>query len=112
MNAPVDEDFHVHIYFDAATRDSVLAIRRHLEQTPAFTVELQPVRERPMGPHPLPFFNAHVARADLGAFVWWLMANHGPHPVLVHPNTGDDLADHTRHAVWLGGPLDLNLASL
>jgi DOPA 4,5-dioxygenase len=27
--------------------------------------------------------------------------------VLVHPLTGDSLADHTRFALWLGSPLPL-----
>ena len=30
--------------------------------------------------------------------------------VFTHPNTGDDLADHRDHAIWMGEVLDLNLA--
>jgi aromatic ring-cleaving dioxygenase len=29
--------------------------------------------------------------------------------VLVHPETGNDLIDHTTHAAWLGPPLPLRL---
>jgi DOPA 4,5-dioxygenase len=57
-------------------------------------------------------FNAHIDRRDLGVVAYWLMRHHGPHSILIHPNTGDDLADHTRHALWLGEPLDLNLDNL
>ena len=32
--------------------------------------------------------------------------------VLVHPETGDDVADHSAHALWLGAPLPLDLDSL
>lgn len=106
------EDFHAHIYFTAETRDSVLALRQELESSPDLPVDLQPVRETPMGPHPTPMFNAHIDRRDLGVVAYWLMRHHGPHSILVHPNTGDDLADHTRHALWLGEPLDLNLDNL
>ena len=30
--------------------------------------------------------------------------------IFIHPNTGDDLADHTRHAVWMGQILPLEVA--
>jgi len=30
--------------------------------------------------------------------------------VFVHPETGDDLTDHTRHAIWLGAMLPLELS--
>src|SRR5215207_8429945 len=32
----------------------------------------------------------------------WLMLNRDPLDVFVHPETGDDLADHRDHAMWLG----------
>jgi DOPA 4,5-dioxygenase len=38
------------------------------------------------------------------------MAHHGPLAVLIHPNTDDDLGDHSDRALWLGRQLDLNLA--
>ena len=37
------------------------------------------------------------------------MLNRGGLDVLLHPETGDDLADHTAHAVWLGEKLPLRL---
>ena len=108
----LDEDFHVHIYFTAETRTSALAIRTYMETTDTFETDLQPVREMPIGPHPTPMFNAHLDKANFGPAMHWLMLNHGPHSVLIHPNTGDDLKDHTEHALWLAGPLDLNLDNL
>ncbi len=39
----------------------------------------------------------------------FLMLNHGDHPVLIHPETGNDLIDHTAHALWLGQQLKLDL---
>lgn len=32
--------------------------------------------------------------------------------ILVHPETGDDLADHSKHALWLGAVLPLDLEKL
>ena len=32
---------------------------------------------------------------QFGAFIPWLVINRGPLNALVHPNTGDDLRDHS-----------------
>jgi aromatic ring-cleaving dioxygenase len=40
------------------------------------------------------------------------MLNRDGLPVLLHPETGDDLLDHTAHAVWFGTPLELRLDRL
>ncbi len=40
------------------------------------------------------------------------MLNRGGLTILVHPETGDDLADHSDHAVWLGPSLTLDLSVL
>lgn len=106
------ETFHAHLYFTEDTRASAMRIREELRTATTFTVELQPVRNEPLGPHPTMMFNSHIEPDDFATFVLWLMQNHGPHPVLIHPNTGDDLADHTKHALWLGPPQPLNLDKL
>jgi aromatic ring-cleaving dioxygenase len=38
--------------------------------------------------------------------------NRGPLSALVHPNTGEDLRDHTQRATWLGEPYPLNVGML
>ncbi len=45
----------------------------------------------------------------LATFVPWLMLNRDGLNVLLHPETGDDYADHARHAVWFGQSLKLKL---
>jgi aromatic ring-cleaving dioxygenase len=45
---------------------------------------------------------------QFGAFIPWLVINRGPLSALIHPNTGDDLRDHTQRATWMGQPLPLN----
>jgi DOPA 4,5-dioxygenase len=41
----------------------------------------------------------------------WLSLNRQGLVVLIHPLTGDDLADHTEHAIWMGAvrPLDVGM---
>ncbi len=40
------------------------------------------------------------------------MLNRAGLTVLVHPETGDDVADHSEHAAWLGAVLPLRLEVL
>jgi DOPA 4,5-dioxygenase len=47
--------------------------------------------------------------ALIGAFLPWLMLNRDGLTVLLHPGTGNDYADHTAHAAWLGEILPLRL---
>ena len=46
---------------------------------------------------------------QFGAFISWLAVHRGPLGALVHPNTGDDIRDHTLNAIWFGQPLELRI---
>ena len=37
-------------------------------------------------------------------------AHHRTQPVLLHPETGNDLMDHKEYAVWLGEPQELDFS--
>lgn len=50
--------------------------------------------------------------AQFGAFIPWLVINRGPLSVLIHPNTGDDVRDHTQRATWMGQPIPLQVGLL
>jgi DOPA 4,5-dioxygenase len=51
--------------------------------------------------------------ADFDRVIGWLESERNGLDVLVHGLTGDDYADHTAHAMWLGRqwPLDLSMFS-
>ena len=42
----------------------------------------------------------------------WLMEHLDGLSALIHPLSGDDLQDHTRHALWFGKQLELYLDKL
>src|SRR5262245_10835225 len=105
----LSEDFHFHVYFDEATRDTTLQIRERLKREAVFAFQLPPVRERPVGPHQWPIRSVWVDRANFTPAVVWMMDNHGPHSVLIHPNIDDGYVDHTDRAMWLGEPRPLKL---
>ncbi len=49
---------------------------------------------------------------QFGALVTWLMSSRDGLSILVHPLTGDPVAEHTEHALWLGDPLPLDVDCL
>lgn len=62
-----------------------------------------------MGPHPRVSYQVTIAPEDFSAVVPWLALARAGLTVFVHPDTGDDLANHSDHVVWLGPSEALNL---
>ncbi|MBD2091044.1 4,5-dioxygenase [Microcoleus sp. FACHB-1515] len=102
--------FHAHVYYDADSRDIAARIREALAAE--FDVALGRWHDRPIGPHPQPMYQVSFAVEQFGAVVPWLMLHRSNLDILVHANTGDDVADHTAHALWLGDKLNLNIEVL
>jgi aromatic ring-cleaving dioxygenase len=102
--------FHAHVYFDLPTRVTALAVRDGLAER--FDVELGRIHNRPIGPHPKSMYQVKFSPSEFSALVQWLMLNHAGLDVLIHPETGDDVADHTVNALWLGEKLALNIEVL
>lgn len=102
--------FHAHIYFDAASRDAAARVREGLGAR--FEVQLGRWHDKPIGPHPKAMYQVAFLPNQFGNVVPWLMLNREGLDILVHPETGDDLEDHTNHALWLGEKLELNIEFL
>jgi aromatic ring-cleaving dioxygenase len=92
---PVIADYHAHIYYDPATsRGRAERLRQRVAK--AFPLaKLGRWHDEPVGPHPQSMFQIAFPAEMLAAFVPWLMLNRDDLVVLLHPETGDDLADHT-----------------
>lgn len=105
------EGWHVHVYYDPATRPTAEAVRRALEN--AFpTARFGRFHDVPVGPHPIAMYQVAFAPDLFPVLVPWLALNRSGLAVLVHPETGDAVADHTDHALWLGRMLELSLDAL
>ena len=102
--------YHAHVYYEPQTREAAELVRDGLARR--FAVRLGRWHDQPVGPHTRGMYQVLFAADQFGAVVPWLMLNRRGLEVLVHPETGDDLADHTRHALWLGEPLPLCLEAL
>ena len=102
--------FHAHVYFDAASRDAAARVREGLSDR--FEVKLGRWHDKPIGPHPKAMYQVAFLPNQFGNVVPWLMLNREGLDVLIHPETGDDVEDHTNHALWLGEKLELNIEFL
>ncbi len=102
--------FHAHVYFDPETYDIATQLRSEVERR--FAVQLGRVHSQPIGPHAKGMFQIAFKPMDFAELVPWLMLNRSGLDVLIHPKTGDDLADHNSNAAWLGTRLPLDLEAL
>lgn len=106
MTEPNIRGWHAHVYFDPATRERAIGLRDRIAGE--LGLQVGRVHDRPIGPHTQPMFQVMIDAADVGRAVGWLALNRDGLVVLLHPETGDHLADHTRHALWMGKVLEIN----
>ncbi|MEM8812417.1 MAG: DOPA 4,5-dioxygenase family protein [Pseudomonadota bacterium] len=98
--------FHAHVYFDERTIDKARALCETVRDR--FDVEMGRVHEKPVGPHPDWSCQLAFPPEKAGDVIAYLAINRDGLVVFIHPETGDDLADHTRHAIWMGTIRPLN----
>lgn len=106
---PAIKSWHAHVYFDAATTDPARALYGRIEAAfPA--AEMGRFHEKPVGPRPMWSYQVAFGPELLPAILPWLTLHRGALDIFVHPNTGDGLADHRDHVMFLGKsyPLDLS----
>ena len=107
---PIDDisAYHAHVYFDDDSTE--FATQLCQQAWLQFHISLGRRHAGPVGPHPVASCQLAFAADQFTALIPWLAANRGDLTVLVHGLSGDDWADHTTHAQWLGTPAELNLA--
>ena len=102
--------YHAHVYFTDETFKQ--AERFCQEAAQRYALKIGHMHRHPTGPHPGRSCRLVFKPAFYDEVVEWLEQNRQGLSVLVHPLTGDDLADHTEHALWLGEPKKLLLEKL
>jgi aromatic ring-cleaving dioxygenase len=102
-------DFHAHIYYDPEEVEDARRLAAAVQQR--FPVAVGHFHLRPVGPHPRGSVQLTVPRDRFGDVAQFLALNRGALTVFAHAETGEDLADHTRHVIWFGPsePLDLSI---
>ncbi len=108
MNDDGIAPYHAHIYFVPETRAIAETLRLRLCESResgqiARLLFVGQLRDRKVGPHPIPQFEIHFLGEGLPSVLSLIEAS--GLTALVHPLTDDDLADHTTLAYWIGDPL-------
>src|SRR5437762_2700081 len=100
MNEPAIENFHAHIYYDPEEVEQARTLAAAVQAR--FPVAVGHFHLRPVGPHPRGSCQLTVPTDLFGDVAQWLVLNRGDLTIFAHANTGDDLADHTKHVIWFG----------
>ncbi len=108
-NPPAIAEYHAHVYYDPAmSRDRAERLRQRVAaEFPQ--AKLGRWHDELVGPHPQSMYQIAFPNGMLAMFVSWLMLNRDGLTVLLHPETGDNYADHSAHAAWFGAVLPLRL---
>lgn len=100
--------FHAHVYFAEETFEQA---RRLCEAARnRFAIGMGRMHRRPVGPHPCWSCQLSIPPEKFGDVVPWLTLNREGLVIFIHTDTGDDLSDHTKHAMWMGQMLPLDLS--
>ena len=102
--------YHAHVYYDASTKSLAAQLRAGVEQR--FDGTKGRWHDAPIGPHPCGSYQIAFASALFGELVPWLALNRQGLTVFLHPETGNAIADHSAHVIWLGESRKLNLDAL
>lgn len=116
FSSPIEYyDFHIYYYAhdDESQKESDLLRGKLLEtfseeaKTGTIIVKVLP-DSTVIGPHSTQFWEVDVARPEVFLkLLTWFQLFHGNLSVLIHPQTGNDIKDHTVHALWLGQKLPI-----
>ena len=101
------ELYHAHIYYAPNSKESAARLRTAIAQN--FHGRMGSWHDVPVGPHPAAMYQFVFPVEEFPRLVPWLMLNREGLTILVHPETDDAVADHSRHALWLGSALPLRL---
>lgn len=99
--------YHAHIYFDKKSEADARIVREAIGEN--FETRLGRWHHKPVGPHPTWMYQVAFEPGVFADLIPWLALNRRSLTIFIHPETGDSVADHTDHALWMGDILDLNI---
>lgn len=103
------KSYHAHIYYDAETKDMAQEVRAKLEANyPDLTYGRW--HDKPVGPHPDWSSQVAFPASRFADVVPWFALNRAGLVIFIHPESGDEMADHRDHAIWLGAKRELDLS--
>ena len=104
------KNYHAHVYF---AEDSVEEARKLCKKASTlFSLSMGKMHRKKVGPHSQWSCQLAFTAEQFGEVVPWLATHRSGLVILVHPQTGDVVKDHTSHAIWLGQSIPLDLDAL
>ena len=101
------QGWHAHVYFTEAEIDHARVLCEAARDQ--FGIKMGRMHPAPVGPHPTGSCQISVPPEKLADVIGWLALNRDGLTVFTHAETGDVMADHTQHVVWLGESQPLRL---
>lgn len=99
--------YHAHVYWtDESGYQQAMGMRKILT---SLGCGMGQVHNVPIGPHPLPMYQATYTDRNKSAVERYLRNNHGDLSILLHDDTGRHERDHTDGARWIGKPVTLDI---
>jgi DOPA 4,5-dioxygenase len=106
------KDYHIHVYYDAATQAEAAQLRQWVEERFAGQMRMGNWHDEPVGPHVRAMYQIAFPPEVFAALVPFIMINRMGLTVLVHPQSGRPRDDHTLHAMWMGEVLPVKTETL
>ena len=99
--------YHAHVYYDSDTFEQASELCDRAGKR--FELSVGHKHQKPVGPHPRWSCQLAFKPELFGTVIPWLALNRKGLTVFIHPETGNDLQDHTEHTIWMGSMEKLNL---
>ena len=106
------KDYHIHVYYDAATQAEAAQLRQWVEERFAGQMRMGNWHDEPVGPHVQAMYQIAFPPEVFAVLVPFIMINRMGLTVLVHPQSGRPRDDHTLHAMWMGEVLPVKTETL
>lgn len=94
------QTYHAHVYFEQETLAFATSLCEQAGKK--FALKVGRVHQQKVGPHPKWSCQIIFAAEHFDRLLPWLESNRQGLSILIHALSGDDLADHTTYAYWLG----------
>ena len=105
-------NYHAHVFFDFAQELYIQQLRIKLCERLSPEIFTGRLLLKAVGPLPKPMFQMEFEQPFLAEVILQLTDLFSDFPVLIHPLIEDEYLAHTKHAMWLGERLTLNLSGL
>jgi len=103
------KSYHAHVYYDESSYKQAFSLCDKAGHS--FDITVGRKHRQAVGPHPKWSCQLGFKPEVFGKLIPWLLLHRGGLTVFIHPETGNDLKDHTEHAIWMGAiePLKLDM---